>query len=48
MRNFMICVPTRYFLGDQIEEERCVGYVTHMGKKRNACRLLMGKPEVKR
>jgi hypothetical protein len=38
---------TRCFLGDQ-NEERCVGYVTHKGKKRKACRLFMGRPEGKR
>jgi hypothetical protein len=27
---------------------RCAGHVAQMGKKRNACRLLVGKPERKR
>jgi hypothetical protein len=38
----------RCFLGDQNEEERCVGNVTQRGKKRMAYRLFMGRPEGKR
>jgi len=39
----LYCVPTRCFLDDQNEEERCVGYMTQGGKKRKACRLFMGR-----
>jgi hypothetical protein len=48
MRSFFICVTIRCVLGDQNEEGRCVGYVTHRGKERKACRLFMGRPEGKR
>jgi hypothetical protein len=48
MRSFFICVSTRCFIGDQNEEERCMGFVTHRGNKRKACRLFMGRPEGKR
>jgi hypothetical protein len=48
VRSFFMCVPTRCFLGDQNEEERCVGYVTRRSKKRKAFRLFMGRPEGKR
>jgi hypothetical protein len=32
----------------KLRRMRWVGHVTQMGEKRNACRLLVGKPEGKR
>jgi len=37
----------RCFLGDQIDQERCVVCVTHRGRKRKACTHFMGRPEGK-
>jgi len=35
-------------LGDQARRLRWTGHGAHMGKKRGACGVLMGKPEGKR
>jgi hypothetical protein len=34
-------------LGHKIEENEMVGHVAHMGEKRNAYRVLVGKPKGK-
>jgi hypothetical protein len=44
MRNYIIQIPLR----DQIKEHRIGLHVACMGKIRNAYKILVGKPELKR
>jgi hypothetical protein len=44
----MIYTPQQIFYVDQLEEDKMCGYVAHMGEKRIAYRVYVGKPEVKR
>ena len=41
----MICTPTQYSEGDNIEKMRWTVYVARMGEQRRVCRVLLGKPE---
>jgi hypothetical protein len=47
-RNFVICIVRQYNSNDQIEEDEMGGACVTNGEKRNAYRLLVGKPEGKR
>jgi hypothetical protein len=35
-------------LGDQIKRNERGGHIAHLGERRDACRVLVGKPERKR
>jgi hypothetical protein len=50
MRSFVTCTVHQIRIIRRIKSRRmrCAGYVARMGDKRNACRILMGKPEGKR
>ena len=47
MTSFMIC-PSHQTLVGWSKRIGCVGHVSYMREKRNACRVLVGKPEGKR
>jgi hypothetical protein len=44
MRSLISELPTKYYSGDQIQNDMC-GHVPYMGKRRGAHRVLMRKPE---
>ena len=45
MRSFMICIHHQIFFNIKSVRMRCVRHVASMGKRRDACRVLVGKPE---
>ena len=44
----MLCIPHQYRSGNQVKKTEMVGHVTHMGERRGAHRVLVGKPEGRR
>jgi hypothetical protein len=45
MRSFMISIQHQIFFNIKSVQMRCASRVASMGKRRDACRVLLGKPE---
>jgi hypothetical protein len=48
MRSFITCTLRQVYLNDQVKEDEMDGVCSTHGEKRNAYRILVGKPERKR